>query len=666
MRPLRLSELFEAAPRLTGKPFRMPLRMTRRIAFFALVLASSGWAFSMMSEILGANGLTKVEAMILALFTITFSWIVISFWSAVTGFVLKLLNIDPMSLRRKISLPKIRRRLATRTALVMPIYNEDPHRVLAGLEATYRSLMATGEGAAFDVFILSDTRKPGIAAAEEAGWQALVTKLNASGRIFYRRREKNTGRKAGNVADFCTRWGRHYEHMVVLDADSVMSGQAIVTLAHAMEDNPEAGIIQTVPMPVRQDTFFGRYVQFASRLYSPMLATGLAFWQMSECNYWGHNAIIRVAPFTAHCGLPLLRGRAPMGGEILSHDFVEAAFIRRAGWQVFLLPDLEGSFEEVPGNVVDYAQRDKRWAQGNMQHLKLIGAKGFHGINRLHFLLGALAYASSLLWLVLLLLTTVDAIMRAVIPHEFFSGGYQLFPDWPVVESDKIFSLFSMTVVMLLFPKVAGVLLTLFDRAKRRGFGGGLRLVMSALLETLFSIFLAPVMMCLHAYFVTSTLMGYVVTWDAQNRDGRNLSVSGVAPSLIVPTLAGILWGIVTWIWTPSLFLWLLPVTIGMALAIPLTVLSSRADWGVFMRRFGLWLTPEETMPPAELRQLATILAEPEATVTAGALAPQAAPEELLADMHPQRLDYPLDDLRRSSRGAASALLLRGKHWGRG
>jgi len=629
-----------AADRRSGR-FSMPFGLERRILFFTLVVLSAGASARMMFDILVANGMTIVEWMILGLFTITFSWLVISFWSAAAGFLCHIFGIDPLSLRRRIKARDVvKRRLEGQTAVVMPVYNEDPERVLAGLEATYRSLMETGEGKAFHFFLLSDTRKEDIAAAEIAGWRRLVARLGAEGRIFYRRRAENSGKKAGNIADFCRRWGRAYDHMLVLDADSVMSGETIVTLARAMEANPDSGIIQTVPMPVRQETFFGRYVQFASRLYSPMLAGGLSFWQMGECNYWGHNAIIRLQAFISHCGLPTLPGRAPLGGEILSHDFVEAAFVRRGNWHVYLMPELQGSYEELPGNLLDYAKRDKRWAQGNLQHLKLLGVRGLHGINRLHFTLGALAYASSLLWLLLLVLTTIDGVMRAVIPHDFFSGGPRLFPDWPVVEYDKIISLFTLTVIMLIGPKVAGLVLTLFNGQERRGFGGGIRLVASAVIETAFSIFLAPVMMCLHAYFVLTTLAGHVVTWDAQNRDSLDLRFRDAARSLWVPTLAGIAWAAIVWTWVPGLFYWLLPVTAGMAIAIPLAVLSSRTGLGGRLRRWGLLLTPEESAPPPVLRKLDACLDAPVMDDLFAGQDYPLTPQEVQADMHPQAVDY--------------------------
>jgi len=273
---------------------------------------------------------------------------------------------------------------------------------------------------------LSDTTKLDIAQRERNQWKQFTDRIgDLSKQTFYRRREKNLHRKVGNIAEFLQRWGKNYDHMIVLDADSVMSGTCLLRMVRTMQANPRAGLIQTVPIPVRQTTFFGRFVQFAAVLYSPMLATGIAFWQTGAANYWGHNAIIRVQAFLDHCGLPTLPGKAPFGGDILSHDFVEAAMLRRAGWDVFLLADLEGSYEEVPCNIIDYATRDRRWVQGNIQHLGILDAGGLHPISRLHFLLGATAYISSLIWLLMLVLSTADAVVRALHSNEYFRTSTQ-------------------------------------------------------------------------------------------------------------------------------------------------------------------------------------------------------------------------------------------------
>ena len=276
------------------------------------------------------------------------------------------------------------------------------------------SLARTGHGEQFDLFLLSDTTDPSIARAEEAAWTTLREQTSHPTALHYRRRAANIGRKAGNIEDFCRRWGGDYDFMVVLDADSIMTGTAVVQLVRAMEASPSAGLIQTVPIPARRTTLFGRLMQFAGCLYSPILATGQSFWQTDTANYWGHNAILRVKPFMDHCGLPVLPGRPPLGGTILSHDFVEAALMRRAGWQVYLLPSIGGSYEEAPENVVEYAKRDRRWTQGSLQHLRLLMTRGFRFVNRLHFLLGAVGYLSSVVWLLMLFASTAYVLLPSL------------------------------------------------------------------------------------------------------------------------------------------------------------------------------------------------------------------------------------------------------------
>jgi membrane glycosyltransferase len=398
---------------------------------------------------------------------------------------------------------------------------------------------------------------------------------------------------------------------------------------------------------------FGRFVQFASRLYSPMLATGLCFWQGSEANYWGHNAIIRVAPFMKHCGLPVLPGYPPLGGEVLSHDFVEAALMRRGNWHVYLLPDLEGSYEGVPGNILDFATRDRRWAQGNLQHLKLLGARGLHPLSRLHFLLGALAYVSSVLWLVLLALSTVDALGRALWPHDFFGPGYQLFPDWPIAKTDEIVSLLVVTVTLLLLPKVAGILLCLIDRQRRSAFGGTGWMLASVLMEIIFSILIAPVMMLFHAYFVVIILGGHTVTWNPQIRDDRSIGIHETARYLLLPTLIGVAWGVLTFCVAPQFFWWLTPILIGLGLAIPLVMWSSRVSMGRMLGRLGLFCTPEELAPPVELQDAQEAQGAFEALagarLSASSSVPLSVPPEVHGDMRPQSIEPALSWSRKES-----------------
>ena len=620
----------------------------RRFLFFSLVALSTVTAAAFMTLILNANGFDWIELAILALFTTNFLLIALSFWSATAGFVIKVLGLDPISLRRRRCLAATGDgpALTTRTAIVMPIYNEDAARVFAGIEAIHASLAATGQIAHFDFFILSDSTHDDVAAEEQRRWAAACRKLDAAGRLFYRRRQPNVGRKAGNIADFCRNWGAAYESMVVLDADSIMSGETIVELVRLMEANPSAGLIQTLPMPVNQTTLFGRFLQFAGRLYGPVLADGVSFWQIDESNYWGHNAIIRTQPFTEHCGLPTLPGKPPFGGEILSHDFVEAALLRRAGWFVFFQPDLGGSYEELPGNIIDYATRDRRWCQGNLQHLKLLAARGFHPLSRLHLFHGAFAYLSSPLWLAFLLLSTAAIVEVALGSHDYFPHGHQLFPVWPISKWAETVSLFAVTMALLFLPKLYSLILTVADTRLRQSFGGTVSLLTSAVMELLFSMLIAPVMMGLHSYFVFRLMRGKGVSWNPQDRSERGLSVVEAFTYLGVLFAGGVVWGALIIVAAPGYFWWILPVLAGLVLSVPIAVLSSRRTIGEWMRRRGLLLTPEEVAPPPELRHLHAALADvraeellPEGEVLVSGL--PATPPVIPRAMEPQRFDRP-------------------------
>lgn len=583
-------------------------RGRRRAAFFGLTFATSGCATLLFEDILSANGLSPLEAASVVLFFALFTWISGAFWTAVAGFVIRLSGRDPRVIHaaEAIGLP-----IVSRVALVMPVYNEDPARVMAGAEAIWTSLKSQPDEGAFDLFILSDTRKEAIAAEEEAAWRRFVVRHGAAGRVFYRRRADNAGRKAGNIADFVRRWGAAYGHMVVLDADSVMSGAALTTLARLMDAHPEVGIIQTAPLPVGRETLFARMVQFGARLNGPMLSSGLAFWQLGEANYWGHNAILRLAPFARDCALPRLRGSAPLGGEILSHDFVEAAFMRRAGYEVWLLADLEGSWEEVPSNVIDFAARDRRWAQGNLQHLGVLRMRGLHWLNRLHMLTGVLSYATSPIWFTVLVFSSILTCETALQGHQYFARGlYTLFPIWPEYREGEIEVLLTGTVIVLLLPKLLGATLAVAFPALRRGFGGTVRLGLSLLLEQLFSILLAPPMMVFHSTFVVTTLAGRPVAWNTQERGDRGIGLGEALWRHKWHVLLGLVWGAAILAIAPQFIWWIMPVIAGLLLSAPLTALTSRASVGRRLRRWGLLLTPEEVSPPEELARLEQACAE--------------------------------------------------------
>lgn len=614
----------------------------RRALFFGLTLFSALLASALMLDILRANGLTGAERVALPLFFILFTWIAGAFWTAIAGFVIRVRGRDPAVMDPR---DVEGRPVQSRTALIMCVYNEDVGHVRACVDAIWTSLAAQPEQAAFDFFILSDTRKADIAVAEEAAWKALVARHGAQGRIFYRRRAQNTGRKAGNVADFVRNWGGGYDHMVVLDADSVMSGTTVVTLARLMEANPHVGLIQTLPLPAGRSTLFARLQQFAARLNSPMLSSGLAFWQLSESNYWGHNAIARVQPFASHCALPRLPGNEPFGGEILSHDFVEAALLRRAGYEVWMVPDLGGSWEQVPTNLIDFAARDRRWAQGNLQHMGVLPLRGMHWVSRIHMLTGVLAYATSPIWLAVLVLSSIVTCQEALRGYEYFEAGtYSLFPSWPEYRTGEITLLLTITIVVLLLPKALGAALVLTDRVQRKAFGGARRILKSLFAEQLFSMLLAPPMMIFHSTFVIRTLLGNVVKWDAQARDDRGISFGEALRRLKWHVVLGVVWGAVILLFAPRFIWWMAPVLLGLLAGVPLTVWTSRLSLGQRLRARGYFLTPEETEPPREL--LAVESLDGESMRTAGLPAPHVDAAHALPAHSPLRMEAaPLDRL---------------------
>jgi len=591
----------------------------RRALFFGMTFFSAMLAGALMFDIVKANGLTGLETAGLVLFISLFTWIAGAFWTAVAGFVIQMRGRDPHVIHSDEANSVV---LHGRTALVMPVYNEEPSRVLAGIEAIWRSLGKQADKGAFDFFILSDTRKPEIAELEEKGWSYLVSRLDAAGRIFYRRRPKNTHRKAGNIEDFVRNWGGAYDYMLVLDADSIMTGHAIVTLAKLMDVHPDAGIMQSLPTPAGRDSLFARLVQFAARLNGLMLSSGLAFWQLGEANYWGHNAIIRLRAFAEHCALPILPGKPPLGGEILSHDFVEAAFMRRAGFKVWMVPDLEGSYEEVPSNIIDYAARDRRWAQGNLQHFGVMPMRGLHWLSRIHMLTGILAYATSPIWLLVLVLSSVVTCLEAIQGHQYFEpGAYTLFPAWPESRDGEIASLLGVTILVLLLPKVLGFTLALSNRVTRKAFGGAPRLALSMLIEQVFSMLLAPSMMIYHSMFVISTLAGIPVVWNAQERGDRGITFTESFLRHKWHVVLGLVWGAIILTFAPSFIYWMLPVLIGLLLSAPLAVWTSRAGAGRRLRAWGLLLTPEESNTPEELASLEHLPSAP-----AGDIPVQAEP----------------------------------------
>jgi membrane glycosyltransferase len=484
----------------------------------------------------------------------------------------------------------------------MPVYNEDCDEVLDRLGRMLDALKAAGAGAieTFDAFVLSDSTDPTRRAEEERALADFIRK-RPDWRIYYRRRPRNIGHKSGNIADWVRRWGGAYDFMIVLDADSLMSAETLIELVRRMEHRPDLGLLQTPPTPIGSETLFGRFLQFAAAAYAPIFARGLSRVLARDGVYWGHNAIIRVQAFAALCGLPVLGGKPPFGGPILSHDFVEGALLRRGGYSVEIAADLAGSYEEPPSNIAVYAKRDRRWAQGNLQHLRLLTTPGLTIGARLNMFLGAFAYLASPIWLLFLITAAIHAWIDARAPSVYFPAGRALFPIWNPQPGPASFWLILLVAAMLAMPRLLCVLL-LTVRRERLSFGGLLPVVASWCGELVLSTLLAPVLMALQTRTVAEILLGRDSGWTVADRaDG------GVAPRAAFrlgawPMALGIILGgaalDTSWVAT----LWVIPLAVPLILAPLLVWVTGSRKAGRFAKRAGMFLTPSEVAPEPILR----------------------------------------------------------------
>ncbi len=573
------------APKLYVRPF------LQRLLVFGGAFALTAYGTYEMYQVVSVSRTTMLQWLLVALFTINFSWIALAFTSGILGFLVLL--VRPRKLK---PIPTV---LSRRTAVIMPVYNESTARVFAAIEVIRDSIEATGLGDHFEYFLLSDSTNPDAWIAEERAFLDLRERAGPNAKIYYRHRAKNHHRKAGNISDFVTRWGGSYDHMLVLDADSLMTGECIVRMTAAMEADPDAGIIQTLPLIINRNTFFARLQQFAARVYGPVIATGVSAWSGHDGNYWGHNAIIRVKAFAAHCGLPVLKGKPPFGGHILSHDFIEAALIRRAGWTVYSLTELSGSYEESPPSLIDLSIRDRRWCQGNLQHTRVLPAKGLKLPTRQHLTTGIFAYLASPFWLTQLLVGILLVWQSTYIRPEYFSANFGLFPIWPRFDPERALALFALTMGILLAPKFFGIILTILNGDERRACGGFFRLMLSAIIEIIMSALIAPVLTVVQAGSVFQVLLGRDSGWNPQRRDDGSIPWSDIVRRHKWHMALGIVSGLSAFLISTSLFLWMSPTILGLILAIPLSWMSGQLGIGLVLKRLGLLMTPEEAAPPS-------------------------------------------------------------------
>lgn len=567
----------------------------RRASFFGAILATTAVGTWLMWRVFLPEGVSALEWAQLGLFVLLFQQIATGFWLAIFGFITILLGGDRAKITRTldtdISGPR------PPTAIVLPIYNEEVTRVFQGVESMWRGLQQDGGAEGFDFFILSDSNRPESWLREEDSWVKLCKKLDAFGRIFYRKRRSPRNGKSGNVADFCRRWGARYKYMIVLDADSIMTGQLLKRMVAMMEKNPRTGLIQTAPQLALGRTLFRRMQQFAARVYAPLFAAGSNYWHLFGANYWGHNAIIRTQTFIDHCDLPDLPERDVKRRHILSHDTVEAALMRKAGYDVWFAYDEEGSYEEGPPNLSDSLARDRRWCQGNLQHFWFLFAPGIDFANRFHIWMGLMAYVSSLLWLLFLVVGAID------LANKYRFSLLSALPGDLISQSGEAVQVLLIATFSLLFlPKLLSMLTTL---RQSQNYGGAGKLIVSTLSETLVWTLLAPAIMLYYTQFVLMNLAGLQIRWGGQNRsDDKGIGlIESFQIFWLPPTLGVIAVGALAY-WAPHQIWLLTPILAGWFLAPLLAWITSQPGLGDWTRKNRFFFIPEEsaTRQPPELK----------------------------------------------------------------
>ncbi len=561
----------------------------RRVLFATLVAASFVGMLALATFALSPGGLKLLDVALLVLFALTLPWQVIGLWNAVIGFVIMRFSRDPAaSVTPAAARVTSREAVTASTAILMCVRHEAPERVVRNLEPLLSGLASTGFADRFHLYVLSDTEEPAAAAHEQACFGALATEWRGHVAVTYRRRARNNGFKAGNIADFCDRWGRNHDFAVTLDADSIMPADAVLRLVRIMQIDPAIGILQGLVIALPSKSAFARLFQFGMRLGMRAYTIGSAWWQGDCGPYWGHNAILRLAPFMAHCRLPPL----PNGDVILSHDQIEAALMRRAGYQCRVLVQEDLGWEETPPTLIEFLRRDLRWCQGNLQYLSLLGLPGLSFVSRCQLALAILMFLGSPGWIGVFALGGL-AIASARNPAE-------------MLRADAGFALLALVLLMWFAPKFAGAIDVTLRRSELRRFGGPLRFALGIAAESLFTLLLAPIMWLRHALFMAGLPFGRRVGWIRQVRDDHRVPLADAVRLLWPHAAFG--FGVIALLGAtqPAAVAWSLIFSAGPALAIPFATLTSSPRLGALLVRIGIARLPEETAPPSTLRELAS------------------------------------------------------------
>ncbi|MEM1371623.1 MAG: glucans biosynthesis glucosyltransferase MdoH [Pseudomonadota bacterium] len=552
-------------------------RLVRTAIAVSTLGLSAAFVYGLSDALSLEAGVSALHIAFLLFASLSFSWIAFGAVNATTGVLALMFKKGRDTLELPDFVGGSPPPLVTRSALLFPVYEEDPKDVATTIAELVDDLEATGVHRFFDVFVLSDSQSAAAREREADVFGALRFRLKERMRLSYRNRDQNVGKKAGNIQEWISTFGGAYPTFIVFDADSVMTAKTISRLVHAMERNPDAGLIQTVPQLVGGQTVFACLQQFANRLYGNLSAAGFACWQGDSGNYWGHNAIIRTRAFAQCAGLPKLQGAAPFGGHIQSHDFVEAALLRRAGWRVSMVTTVDGSYEGSPPTFFDLVVRDRRWMQGNLQHAALLGMHGLRAISRVHFIIGIGAYLSSAVWALAIVTGLALTWREAHKVTDYFPDTPTLFPNWPVFDPEAGLRLITATMIVVLVPKLFGLVIELFRYDPRRP-----RLLRAPatllgwVLETIIAALLAPVVMVTQVRGLWQIMTGQDSGWRPQQRAGGAVSFAQSLRFHSLHVIIGVLLGCVCLYISLATALWMSPIIAGLVLSPLLSYATSK------------------------------------------------------------------------------------------
>ena len=563
----------------------------RRVIFYVLSLGTALLMLYLFHQTLEATIPLFIRITLLALFALTLPWMVVGFWNAIIGLLICQCVKDPIT----VILPENMRvgdttPITHSTAILLCIRNESPARLIRNLQVMLDGLVKDQLGSFFHIYVLSDTNEASIAEIEKNSFEEMRANYSQQIRMTYRCREENTGFKAGNIADFCERWGKDHDFALVLDADSFMGSSAIARLVRMMQANPRLGILQGLVIGLPSSSAFTRLFQYGMRLGMRSYTMGSAWWQADCGPYWGHNALIRLSPFIEFCDLPTLKSRSGGPNPILSHDLIEAILMRRAGYEVRIYPQEDHSWEENPPTLTEYIRRDLRWCEGNLQYRNLLTLPNLRPVNRFQLVLAIAMFLGSPAWIILILFCTV-AIGLSVTPGS-------------LVNIDNFSTLMLVTLVMWYLPKITGAIDVLLQTSKSKRFGGRSRFFINLVFETIFSLLMTPITWLNHTIFIFRLAFGKRGGWSAQTRDDHSISIANALYQFWPHTLLGFALASMLYNSHPETLPYGILFFGGLLFSIPLVVITSQPRLGRFMIRHRLLSLPEEIMPAQELLPL--------------------------------------------------------------